>query len=259
MKYLNTLKQDVSLFGAEIKRAYKLLKVYPLDTINSIISFVIMSVVFMIGINAVGDSTQIFGVVFFPLMLNLIGGPSSSIRNDIEMGVFEQVYISKFSLIKVAIIRSIVAGLSSVVGSVLIGIILHLFFVKITIPFYHLLLLFVLFSIQGLLIGVILAGITLRFRKTETLLNTLNILFMILIVLPLASVSDLFWHIPSLLCPLWGIVTYYQQLLTDPYSPVVLWNLLVVVVNTGFLAFVARACYNKLLNTTKIKGFLGQY
>lgn len=175
------------------------------------------------------------------------------------MGVFEQVYISKFSLIKVAIIRSIVAGLSSVVGSVLIGIILHLFFVKITIPFYHLLLLFVLFSIQGLLIGVILAGITLRFRKTETLLNTLNILLMILIVLPLASVSDLFWHIPSLLCPLWGIVTYYQQLLTDPYSPVVLWNLLVVVVNTGFLAFVARACYNKLLNTTKIKGFLGQY
>ena len=175
------------------------------------------------------------------------------------MGVFEQVYISKFSLIKVAIIRSIVAGLSSVVGSVLIGIILHLFFVKITIPFYHLLLLFVLFSIQGLLIGVILAGITLRFRKTETLLNTLNILLMILIVLPLASVSDLFWHIPSLLCPLWGIVTYYQQLLTDPYSPVVLWNLLVVVVNTGFLAFVARAFYNKLLNTTKIKGFLGQY
>jgi len=30
-------------------------------------------------------------------------------------------------------------------------------------------------------------------------------------------------------------------------------------VNTGFLAFVARAFYNKLLNTTKIKGFLGQY
>ena len=66
MKYLNILKMDFSLFGAEIKRAYKLLKVYPLDTINSIISFVIMSVIFMIGINAVGDSTQIFGVVFFP-------------------------------------------------------------------------------------------------------------------------------------------------------------------------------------------------
>ena len=192
-------------------------------------------------------------------MLNLIGGPSSSIRNDIEMGVFEQVYISKFSLIKVAIIRSIVAGLSSVIGSLLIGIILHLFFVKITIPFYHLLLLFGLFSVQGLLIGVILAGITLRFRKTETLLNSLNILFMILIILPLASVSDLFWHIPSLLCPLWGIVTYYQQLLTVPNSTVVFWNLAVVVVNTGFLAIVTRMCYNKLLSTTKVKGFLGQY
>lgn len=259
MRKFDLLKQDCSLLMAEITRAYKLLKVYPLDTINSVISFVVVSVVFMIGISAVGDSTQIFGVVFFPLMLNLIGGPSSSIRNDIETGVFEQVYISRFSLIKVAVIRSIVAGISSIVGSILIALILHLFFVKITISFYHVLILFGLFSIQGLLIGIILAGITLRFRKTETLLNSLNILFMILIVLPLSSFLEQLYYIPSALCPLWGIVAYYQQLLSGTISSVVFLNLALIIINTCILAFAAWLCYNKLLATTKLKGFLGQY
>lgn len=259
MKKSTMIIHDWALFKAEITRAYKLLKVYPLDTINSVVSFVIVSVIFMIGINAVGDSTQIFGVVFFPIMLNLIGGPSSSIRSDIEMGVFEQVYISKFSLIKVAVIRSVVAGLSSMIGSVLIALILHIFFVKITIPIYHLVILFAVFGIQGLLIGIVLAGITLRFRKTETLLNSLNILFMILLVLPLSSFSEQLYYIPSALCPLWGIVTYYQQLLSHASNTIIILNLTLVVLNTTILAFFAYICYNKLLKETKLKGFLGQY
>ena len=125
------MKENYSLFFAECRRAIKLLKFYPLDTINNLVSFVIISTIFITGINALGDSSQIFGVVFFPIMLNLISGPSSSIRSDIEMGVFEQVYISRYSLLKIAIIRSVVTGMFSITGSVLITLIIHLFFVKI--------------------------------------------------------------------------------------------------------------------------------
>lgn len=112
------MKENYSLFFAECRRAIKLLKFYPLDTINNLVSFVIISTIFITGINALGDSSQIFGVVFFPIMLNLISGPSSSIRSDIEMGVFEQVYISRYSLLKIAIIRSVVTGMFSITGSV---------------------------------------------------------------------------------------------------------------------------------------------
>ena len=184
------MKENYSLFFAECRRAIKLLKFYPLDTINNLVSFVIISTIFITGINALGDSSQIFGVVFFPIMLNLISGPSSSIRSDIEMGVFEQVYISRSSLLKIAIIRSVVTGMFSITGSVLITLIIHLFFVKIQFSIFHMIILLLLFGIQSLVIGIILAGITLRFRKTETLINSLNLLVMVLMVLPLLTISE---------------------------------------------------------------------
>ena len=188
MRSIN-VKQDLSLLRAETIRSVKLLKTYPLDAVNSVVLFIVVSVIFIVGINAVGDSNQIFGVVFFPIVLNLVGGPSASLRSDKEMGVFEQVYISKYSLIKVALIRSLVAGFGSVFGSLVIALIIHFFYRSISIRIHHLIMMFGIFLIQGMLIGVLLAGITLRFRKTETLLNSLNIQFMILLVLPLASFS----------------------------------------------------------------------
>ena len=231
-----TVKQDLSLLRAETIRSLKLLKTYPLDAVNSVVLFLVVSTIFIIGITAVGESNQIFGVVLFPIILNLVGGPSASIRSDIEMGVFEQVYISKYSLIKVALIRSLVAGFGSVFGSLIIALIIHFFYISISIKIYHLIMMFGLFLIQGMLIGVLLAGITLRFRKTETLLNSLNILFMILLVLPLASLSEQLYYLPAAFVPLWGIVAYYQLLLSVANDAVVYINLGLTVINTCFFA-----------------------
>ena len=253
------MKENYSLFFAECRRAIKLLKFYPLDTINNLVSFVIISTIFITGINALGDSSQIFGVVFFPIMLNLISGPSSSIRSDIEMGVFEQVYISRYSLLKIAIIRSVVTGMFSITGSVLITLIIHLFFVKIQFSIFHMIILLLLFGIQSLVIGIILAGITLRFRKTETLINSLNLLVMVLMVLPLLTISAKSMYLPSAICPLWGIVTYYQQLMERVDMVSVLKNLGFTVAHTIVFAVIANVIYQKLLLTAKMKGYLGQY
>ena len=253
------MKENYSLFFAECRRAIKLLKFYPLDTINNLVSFVIISTIFITGINALGDSSQIFGVVFFPIMLNLISGPSSSIRSDIEMGVFEQVYIFRYSLLKIAIIRSVVTGMFSITGSVLITLIIHLFFVKIQFSIFHMIILLLLFGIQSLVIGIILAGITLRFRKTETLINSLNLLVMVLMVLPLLTISEKSMYLPSAICPLWGIVTYYQQLMERVDMVSVLKNLGFTVAHTIVFAVIANVIYQKLLLTAKMKGYLGQY
>lgn len=253
------MKENYSLFFAECRRAIKLLKFYPLDTINNLVSFVIISTIFITGINALGDSSQIFGVVFFPIMLNLISGPSSSIRSDIEMGVFEQVYISRYSLLKIAIIRSVVTGMFSITGSVLITLIIHLFFVKIQFSIFHMIILLLLFGIQSLVIGIILAGITLRFRKTETLINSLNLLVMVLMVLPLLTISEKSMYLPSAIFPLWGIVTYYQQLMERVDMVSVLKNLGFTVAHTIVFAVIANVIYQKLLLTAKMKGYLGQY
>lgn len=259
MKTKEIWSEDGALLAAEFRRSVQLLKVYPLDTINSIVSFVIISTIFMVGIRAVGDSSQIFGVVFFPVMLNLISGPSASIRNDIEMGVFEQVYISKYSLLKVAVIRTIVSGIVALFGSAIIALILHLFFIRITFSPLHMIFLFLLFGTQSLLLGVALAGVTLRYRKTETLLNSLNLFVMILLILPLLSISRNSFYVLSAFCPLWGVVTYYQQLVTGMQGGQIFLNITCSLVNTICLAFLAFGVYEKLLRETKRRGYLGQY
>lgn len=251
-------RQDLNLFLAEWRRSMKLLKTYPIDTVNSIASFLIMSVVFMVGVSAVGDSSQVFGVIFFPLMLNLIGGPSASIRGDIELGVFEQVYISPYSLIKTAIIRTLISGLTSLVGSALIAVIMHLFFLKLSLSLPALVLLFALFSLQSIAAGILMAALTVRFRKVDTLLNFFNILIMVELVLPLKQVAVL-GHVPLALVPFWGVVVLYQQLLGGYPLSATVPTFLCTLLNTGLVMAGACFAYRKSLLAAKASGTLGQY
>lgn len=252
-------RQDLNLIRAEWRRAVKLLKTYPIDTINNIVSFLIMSVVFMVGIGAVGDSSQIFGVIFFPVMLNLIGGPSASIRSDIELGVFEQVYISRYSLLKTAIARTLTSGLTSLVGSVLIALIIHFFFLEIRIPAAGILALFGLFGVQSVAVGVVMAAITLRWRKVETLLNFINILIMIELVLPLSSLAASLGTALMTAVPFCGVVVLYQQLLEGCAVSGLLRTLVCTLLNTALLIAAANITYKKSMLAAKRSGTLGQY
>jgi ABC-type polysaccharide/polyol phosphate export permease len=256
---VTSFRQDMNLFSAEWRRSLKLMKTYPIDTVNNIISFMIMSVVFMVGVNAVGDSTQVFGVMFFPVMLNLIGGPSASIRGDIELGVFEQVYISRYTLIKTAIMRTVVSGVTSLIGSVLIAVVMHIFFLKLNISFLSVLLLFALFSVQSLTVGVLMAAVTLRFRKVDTLLNFFNILIMIELVLPLHKIMSVMGHLPVVAVPFYGVVVLYQQILEVSTAAEMLPIVICTALNTFVLVLLARLVYKKSMLAAKKMGVLGQY
>lgn len=252
-------KQDLHLFLAEWRRSVTLLRTYPLDTVNNIISFMIMSVVFMVGINAVGDSSQVFGVIFFPIMLNLIGGPSASIRGDIELGVFEQVYISRYSLLKIALIRTIISGLTSLAGSLLIALVMHFFFLKITLSAVGILLVFALFCVQSTAVGVAMAALMLRFRKVDTLLNFVNVLIMIELVLPLSSIGSVWGYALMTATPFYGVVVLYQQLLGGGTLSAVAPTLAITAIHTVLLVLVAWRLYATGMIAAKRKGTLGQY
>ncbi len=252
-------KQDRNLLRAEWRRSMKLLKTYPLDTVNSILSFMIMSVVFMVSIRAIGDSSQVFGVIFFPVMLNLISGPGASIRGDIELGVFEQVYISRYSLLKTAILRTLISGLTSLVGSALIALIMHLFFLKLQISLPGIVMLFLLFGVQSIAVGVLMAALTLRFRKVDTLMNLINLLIMIELVLPLNNITSVIGSIPMAVVPFYGVVVMYQQLLGHVPVSQLLPTIGCAVLNTVLLVTVATAFYNSSMVVAKRDGSLGQY
>lgn len=127
----------------------------------------------------------------------------------------------------------------------MITLIIHLFFVKIQFSIFHMIILLLLFGIQSLVIGIILAGITLRFRKTETLINSLNLLVMVLMVLPLLTISEKSMYLPSAICPLWGIVTYYQQLMERVDMVSVLKNLGFTVAHTIVFAVIANVIFSQ--------------
>ena len=251
--------QDLNLFRAEWHRSVKLMKTYPIDTVNNILSFMIMSVVFMVGVNAVGDSSQVFGVIFFPLMLNLIGGPSASIRGDIELGVFEQVYISRYSLLKTAIVRTLISGLTSLVGSALIALIMHLFFLKLSISLPGGALLFILFSVQSLAAGIFMAALTVRWRKVDTLLNFFNILIMVELVLPLNRFTEISGLVPLAAVPFYGVVVLYQQLLGSSPVTAMIPTFFCTLLNTALILSGACFAYKKCMRAAKAGGTLGQY
>ena len=255
----HSFAMDLNLFRAEWRRSMKLLKTYPIDTVNSIASFLIMSVVFMVGINARGDSSQGFGVIFFPLMLNLIGGPSASIRGDIELGVFEQVYISRYSLLKTAIVRTLISGLTSLVGSALIAVIMHLFFLKLSLSLPAAVLLFALFSLQSIAAGIFMAALTVRFMKVDTLLNCFNMLIMVELVLPLNRFTASWGFVPLAAVPFCGVVVLYQQLLGGCSPEVLVPTFLCTLANTALILTGACCAYRKSLDAAKASGALGQY
>lgn len=125
--------------------------------------------------------------------------------------------------------------------------------------FIALLLLIVFFTLQGILMGIILAAITLRFRKVETLLNFINILIMLELVLPLNDIPELFRHILALIVPFAGTVIFYQQHLLGTDSLNILTNLFLTIINTAVLAFIAKIFYSHMLSSVKKNGGLGQY
>lgn len=253
------MKKNINLFKAELRRGITLLKAYPLDTINNLISFTIVSVLLIVGINKIGEPERIFSLFLFPIIMTLVSGPSSSIRLDIEIGVFEQVYTSKYSILSIGMIRSIINTLFSSANSIVIFFVVQLFFYKIKFGALNLLVIFGATTLCSIALGVLLAGLTIRFRKTETLLNLINILVLIELVIPFSTMNANMIYILSALLPFSGIIIWIQNIYNEIPNVNEMALLGILIINLFVISFISKCVFNNCMRCAKIKGDLGNY
>lgn len=253
------MKKCFNLFMSELRRGITLLKAYPLDTINNLISFTVVSVLLIVGINKIGEPEQIFSLFLFPIIMTLVSGPSSSIRSDIEIGVFEQVYTSKYSVLSIGMIRSIINTLFSSANSIVIFLVVQLFFYKIKFGAFNLLVIFGATTVCSIAFGVLLAGLTIRFRKTETLLNLINILVLIELIIPFSNMNANMIYLISTLLPFSSIIIWIQNIYNEipNVSEIVLLGTMII--NLFVISFISKSVFNNCMRCAKIKGDLGNY
>ncbi len=253
------MNKNINLFRAELRRGMTLLKAYPLDTINNLISFTVVSVLIIIGINKIGEPQQIFSVFLFPIIMTLISGPSSSIRSDIEIGVFEQVYTSKYTILSVGVIRSIINAIFSSANSILIFVIVQLFFHNTKWKIVELLFVLVITVLTSISLGVFLAGLTIKFRKTETLLNLINIMALIELIVPFSAMSSNIIYIVSAILPFSGIIVCIQNIYNKIANLNEIYLFGTTVSNVFIIIVFSKFIFNKCMKWAKIKGDLGNY
>lgn len=133
MSYIN--KMSV-LFIAEITKLINLLKNYPLDVIGNTVSFIIAITAIIFGVYKFSNVDNVENLIIYPLLLALIGTPSSSLREDIEIGTFEQVFNSNYTIAEILICRSLISFITSFFPMTIILILVRIFINTNT--FYHL-------------------------------------------------------------------------------------------------------------------------
>ncbi|WP_054644813.1 hypothetical protein [Thermoanaerobacter thermocopriae] len=124
MSYIN--KMSV-LFIAEITKLINLLKNYPLDVIGNTVSFIIAITAIIFGVYKFSNVDNVENLIIYPLLLALIGTPSSSLREDIEIGTFEQVFNSNYTIAEILICRSLISFITSFFPMTIILILVRIF------------------------------------------------------------------------------------------------------------------------------------
>lgn len=253
------LNKMIVLLKAETIREWKTVKAYPFELITGSVSFLIITVMILFGISKLGSELQMFGVIFFPMIMNLIGGMSSSIRSDVQIGTFDQVYNSSYSLFTVSLIRTLINGFFSIFISVIISVIVYLFFYRFSIGAGEVLPLFVVIILLSLSVSTILAGLTILFRKIDTLLNFINIFLLIILMLPYYHWSLATRSLFAAIVPYSGIMEYVQ-LSAEAKDASELFSCGILMLGNALLwAGIAFLCYHACLKRGRASGTLGMY
>lgn len=171
---------------AELRRSWIQRKRYLVSTITSLISFGIVSFAAWIGLRAAffkeGSIYDASAALLWPIVLGSFGSAAGALQEDIELGTIEQLYLSASSVLHLLHIRSLVSFLDSLAFNIPFLVISGFFigwnslgrwFLSQIIPVW--------IGLYGL--GLIIAGLTLRFRQLGTLTNLLSLAIMAMAVM----------------------------------------------------------------------------
>ncbi len=167
-----------AVFLAEVRRRWIHRKRYPVATITNLITFGIFSFVAWVGLrSAFFKNEGIYGAsatLLWPLVMTGFGAAYSALEEDIEVGTIEQLYLSAPSVLHLLHIRALADLMDSLVVIVAPFFLAAGFYlgwdtlgrwtITKAIPLW--------LSLYGL--GLILAGLILRYRRLGTLSNLIN-------------------------------------------------------------------------------------
>jgi len=251
LKYLNTFKGTFLRVFAEIKRYY----------LNTLSSFTIMTIIFyfiVMGINkfgnpaTLGDSIQglAVGYIVWMALVGTMTDLSWTIINDMSIGLIEQSFISPIGPTLIYLFYQFSNFVFVIPLEFLIMIIVFkIAGLSIIVPPIFLISLLLL-MIQGYGIGLILAGITLRFKRTQSILS----LIQFAIVGVLMGNFDGIW---KFLVPANGFIDILGKIINGIGTSVYDWFYMLT--SSAIYMIVGVIVFDYFANVVRKRGEIAQY
>ncbi|MCH4058193.1 MAG: ABC transporter permease [Lactobacillaceae bacterium] len=184
-----------SVFSAEIRRILLTYRRYPTETIAQILiaagSFFafIFGSQYIVGMPILGNhlSDLVVSYVLWMLILNTVGDNGFAIAEEAESGTLEQLYLSRYSPVKIFLVRSAVNIIFSLLF-VLVVLILLLLLIDFQIKLSPAIILPVLLALLVAMgVGLLVASLAIVFKRVSQLLTIIQFGFLFLIVYPFAK------------------------------------------------------------------------
>lgn len=256
---MNRLKKYFRLLKIEIYKNFKDSMAYPLEFVLNTLIFIAVFTAIMFGINKIGDKSQILSFSLVPIITTVVIIGAQGIRTDIQIGVFEQIYNSYYSLPELVITRTLVSIVFTLPIWFVMLFIANSIFCSVNLSILFLIVNLLLVIVTGISLSMILIGLLLRFKKLDSIFNILNILLIIEVGLPFLTLTEITQKIIYVIVPFSGIIACIQSI----SSTAATFNsnniLLVSILNTVIYVVLSMILYRYFYNETKKKGALGVY
>ncbi len=243
----------IGLFLAEWRRTVVETVRYPLETISSTMTLLIVFAGLFYGTTYVTHSpigggrltTVVVGYVIWMTMMAATDDVGWSIQNEAQNGTLEQVMLVPWSPAVIFLMRALMAILAFLIpmGIVITALLaithVHLHWQWLAlIPF-----LAALGTAWGLGLGV--AAIALLFKRMGQVLNIIQFGLLFVILAPVVKFHALIWHVVSMVVPFTAQVVLLRNLLSHtPTSHWIWWEAgtnLVLTFTVGVLSFVGAS------------------
>ncbi|MNZ46384.1 ABC-2 type transporter [compost metagenome] len=244
------------LYKNELWRNIATIRHYPFALIINIVQILAVSALVVWLLVNLGYSVSSVGTVLWPLIMLGLSSPSSSLSSDIEIGTFEQIYTSGQPILKLLVTRVLAEVTVTIPGNLLVLLVIIWLFPG----QLNLLPLFIVTAIAGgaaFGLGLIFAGLTLRYRSIGGLINLLMFVAMIVSVVDLTAVNKITAFVIGGIIPLVGPIVLLQLNVLGESIHIIHW--LVAIFNLIFYCFIGIVLFKTFYVKARLKGMLGRY
>jgi ABC-2 type transport system permease protein len=253
---------------AEFKRYFLLEWRYPVEGIGKLVMLFLLFRAITWGGNMIaptlggeaftrGQTERLVGYTFFFLVAVVMQNGANLIKQESELGTFEQVYLSPVGLAYIILCRSISGVAANLVPMTILfsftawTLSLSITEVSVSIPF---ILILGSMGMQG--IGFFLSGVALIFKRIQVIVNLLTLLLLAISVLPSSQMTGNLEVLTS-----WFPFTQAIKLLANSLlgQPLVSRQLVILSLSSAAL-FIAGYLFLTWLEKIALdKGLIGQY